>query len=116
MDQNTEDLSCSFCSKNKDEVTRLIAGPGVYICDECIDSCYNLIQEQTIKDKKDQYQDWNYTPKDLFSSLNEYVIGQSHAKKVPAAFSIRLSITFPSPSKAPPHINNIFEVSTSIVS
>jgi len=52
MDQNTEDLSCSFCSKNKDEVTRLIAGPSVYICDECIDSCYNLIQEQTIKDKK----------------------------------------------------------------
>ncbi len=52
MDQNTEDLSCSFCSKNKDEVSRLIAGPGVYICDECIDSCYNLIQEQSIKDKK----------------------------------------------------------------
>jgi len=82
MDQNTEDLSCSFCSKNKDEVSRLIAGPGVYICDECIDSCYNLIQEQSIKDKKDQHQDWNYTPKDLFNSLNEYVIGQSHAKKV----------------------------------
>ena len=82
MDQKTEDLSCSFCSKNKDEVSRLIAGPGVYICDECIDSCYNLIQEQTIKDKKDQHQDWNYTPKDLFSSLNKYVIGQSHAKKV----------------------------------
>ena len=82
MDQNTEDLSCSFCSKNKDEVSRLIAGPGVYICDECIDSCYNLIQEQSIKDKKDQHQDWNYTPKDLFKSLNEYVIGQSHAKKV----------------------------------
>ena len=82
MDQNTEELSCSFCSKNKDEVSRLIAGPGVYICDECIDSCYNLIQEQSIKDKKDQHQDWNYTPKDLFNSLNEYVIGQSHAKKV----------------------------------
>ena len=82
MDQNTEDLSCSLCSKNKDEVSRLIAGPGVYICDECIDSCYNLIQEQSIKDKKDQHQDWNYTPKDLFNSLNEYVIGQSHAKKV----------------------------------
>ena len=81
MDQNTEDLSCSFCSKNKDEVSRLIAGPGVYICDECIDSCYNLIQEQSIKDKKDQHQDWNYTPKDLFNSLNEYVIGQSHAKR-----------------------------------
>ena len=52
MDQNTEDLSCSFCSKNKEEVTRLIAGPGVYICDECIDSCYNLIQEQQLKTKK----------------------------------------------------------------
>ena len=59
MDQNTEELSCSFCSKNKDEVSRLIAGPGVYICDECIDSCYNLIKEQSIKDKKDQHQDWD---------------------------------------------------------
>ena len=82
MAQNTEDLSCSFCSKNKDEVGRLIAGPGVYICDECIESCYSLIQEQSAKDKKEQHQDWNYTPKQLFDFLNEYVIGQSHAKKV----------------------------------
>ena len=54
MAQNTEDLHCSFCSKHKDEVNRLIAGPGVYICDECIDSCYNLIQEQTVKDITDR--------------------------------------------------------------
>ena len=82
MAQNTQDLNCSFCSKHKDEVSRLIAGPGVYICDECIDSCYSLIKEQTNKEKKDQHQDWNYTPKELFNFLNEYVIGQSHAKKV----------------------------------
>ena len=82
MAQNTEDLHCSFCSKHKDEVNRLIAGPGVYICDECIDSCYNLIQEQTVKDITDRYQDWNYTPKQVFDFLNDYVIGQSHAKKV----------------------------------
>lgn len=82
MAQNTQDLNCSFCSKHKDEVSRLIAGPGVYICDECIDSCYSLVQEQTNKEKKDQHQDWNHTPKELFNFLNEYVIGQSHAKKV----------------------------------
>ena len=82
MAQNTQDLHCSFCSKHKDEVARLIAGPGVYICDECIDSCYSLIQEQTNKEKKDQHQDWNHTPKELFNFLNDYVIGQSHAKKV----------------------------------
>ena len=82
MAENTQDLHCSFCSKHKDEVSRLIAGPGVYICDECIDSCYSLVQEQTNKEKKDQHQDWNYTPKELFNFLNEYVIGQSHAKKV----------------------------------
>ena len=82
MAQDTQDLHCSFCSKHKDEVARLIAGPGVYICDECIDSCYSLIKEQTNKEKKDQHQDWTYTPKELFNFLNEYVIGQSHAKKV----------------------------------
>ena len=82
MSQNKQDLHCSFCSKHKDEVNRLIAGPGVYICDECIESCYDLIQEQTLKDTQIDHNDWNYTPKQLFNFLNEYVIGQSHAKKV----------------------------------
>jgi ATP-dependent Clp protease ATP-binding subunit ClpX len=82
MVDNNQDLHCSFCSKRKDEVVRLIAGPGVYICDECIDSCYGLIQQQTIKEKQDQHLDWNYTPKQIYDFLNEYVIGQSRAKKV----------------------------------
>ena len=82
MSQNTQDLHCSFCSKHKDEVNRLIAGPGVYICDECIESCYDLIQEKALKESGGEFQDWNYTPKQLFNFLNEYVIGQTHAKKV----------------------------------
>jgi len=82
MSQNTQDLHCSFCSKHKDEVDRLIAGPGVYICDECIESCYDLIQEKALKESGGEFQDWNYTPKQLFNFLNEYVIGQTHAKKV----------------------------------
>lgn len=82
MSENTQDLHCSFCSKHKDEVSRLIAGPGVYICDECIESCHELIHEQTLKETGEDHHDWNYTPKQLFSFLNEYVIGQSHAKKV----------------------------------
>ena len=82
MSQNTQDLHCSFCSKHKDEVNRLIAGPGVYICDECIESCHELIQEQVLKEVEVDHHDWDYTPKQLFGFLNEYVIGQSHAKKV----------------------------------
>ena len=82
MDQNTEDHNCSFCSKNKDDVARLIAGPGVYICSECVDSCFRLIQEQNVQEKTDRYQDWNYTPNQINDFLNQYVIGQSPAKKV----------------------------------
>ena len=82
MSQTAQDLHCSFCSKHKEEVSRLIAGPGVYICDECIESCHELIIEQSIKERGQEQQDWSYTPKQLFGFLDEYVIGQSHAKKV----------------------------------
>ena len=76
------ELNCSFCGKAKSEVDRLIAGPGVYICNECIESCHDLIEEQTLKDVIDQHQDWDHTPKELTAFLNDYVIGQDHAKKV----------------------------------
>jgi ATP-dependent Clp protease ATP-binding subunit ClpX len=82
MAENPEVLHCSFCGKAKSEVGRLIAGPGVYICNECIESCYGLLEEQALEEIDDTYQDWDYTPKQLRDFLNEYVIGQEHAKKV----------------------------------
>ena len=82
MEDDKKELSCSFCGKAKSEVERLIAGPGVYICNECIESCHDLIEEQAIKEVSEEFQDWNYTPIQLRDFLNDYVIGQDHAKKV----------------------------------
>ena len=82
MAADIEELNCSFCGKAKAEVDRLIAGPGVYICNECIESCHDLIQEQALKEITDTHQEWDYTPKELLHFLNDYVIGQDHAKKV----------------------------------
>jgi ATP-dependent Clp protease ATP-binding subunit ClpX len=82
MTVDKKELSCSFCGKAKSEVERLIAGPTVYICNECIESCHDLIQEQAIKEVTEEYKDWDYTPIQLRDFLNDYVIGQDHAKKV----------------------------------
>ncbi len=82
MEDDKKELSCSFCGKAKSEVERLIAGPGVYICNECIESCHGLIEEQSVKEITEEYQDWDYTPKQLRNFLNDYVIGQDHSKKV----------------------------------
>ncbi|CAC9447403.1 ATP-dependent Clp protease ATP-binding subunit ClpX [uncultured Gammaproteobacteria bacterium] len=82
MAENTKKLNCSFCGKAKSEVDRLVAGPGVYICNECIESCYGLLEEQASQAVIGAHQDWSYTPKQLHDFLNEYVIGQDHAKKV----------------------------------
>lgn len=82
MAENPKELHCSFCGKEKSKVDRLVAGPGVYICNECIESCHDLLKEQTLQEITDAHQDWDYTPKQLHDFLNEYVIGQAHAKKV----------------------------------
>ena len=82
MAEQDQELYCSFCGKAKAEVDRLIAGPGVYICNECIASCHDLIEEQKVKEFSEAHQDWDYTPKQLADFLDEYVIGQTHAKKV----------------------------------
>jgi ATP-dependent Clp protease ATP-binding subunit ClpX len=82
MKDDNQELACSFCGKGKSEVERLIQGPSVYICNECIESCHDLIQKQTSQEEVNEFKDWNYTPKQLNNFLNDYVIGQDHAKKV----------------------------------
>lgn len=77
-----KNLYCSFCSKNKNEVNRLIVSNDAYICDNCIENCYKIIKKQKASEQSKKIEKWNYTPKQLFKFLNDYIISQSHAKKV----------------------------------
>jgi len=78
-DEN-DNLFCSFCGKNQSEVRKLIAGPAVYICDECIQLCSEIIEEESEKDAKDSEQ--MMVPKEIKDKLDGYVIEQESAKKV----------------------------------
>ena len=80
-DAQGDKLRCSFCGKNQDEVRRLIAGPTVYICDECIDLCNDIILEEGANEKAAVMQHL-LTPKEINQRLDEYIIGQVQAKKV----------------------------------
>ena len=74
-------LFCSFCGKNQDEVRKLIAGPSVYICNECIDLCNDIIQEE-INEAADTTEEESFlVPKEIKEILDQYVIGQEDAKK-----------------------------------
>ena len=75
-----DNLFCSFCGKNQKEVKKLIAGPAVYICDECIQLCSEIIEEESEKDTEKLIQ--GLVPKDIKQKLDEYVIEQDQAKKV----------------------------------
>ena len=74
-------LYCSFCGKGQNEVRKLIAGPSVYICDECVDLCNNIIEEELSSDEENQGLVL-YKPKEIKSMLDDYVIDQDVAKKV----------------------------------
>ena len=73
-------LKCSFCGKSQKQVKKLIAGPGVYICDECIDLCNEIIEEELSEASDVQLGDLP-KPREIFEFLDEYVIGQDTAKK-----------------------------------
>ena len=78
--EDKKQLKCSFCGKNQDQVRRLIAGPGVYICDECIELCQEIIDEEFEDDIDLEVKDVP-KPTEIKDFLNKYVIGQEDAKK-----------------------------------
>jgi len=78
---NKNILYCSFCGKSQHEVRKLIAGPTVFICDECVELCMDIIKEEN-KDTLVKHQEGVPSPKEICAVLNDYVIGQKHAKEV----------------------------------
>src|SRR5712672_2755212 len=78
--ESNEQLLCSFCGKSQRQVKKLIAGPGVYICDECIDLCNEIIDEELAAPPTFELESLP-KPKEIHAVLNEYVVGQETAKR-----------------------------------
>ncbi|MBZ0333827.1 ATP-dependent Clp protease ATP-binding subunit ClpX [Marinobacter sp. JH2] len=81
-DDNGKLLYCSFCGKSQHEVRKLIAGPSVFICDECVDLCNDIIREEIQENAQEEASDRLPVPAEIRDTLNEYVIGQDRAKVV----------------------------------
>ena len=81
-DDNGKLLYCSFCGKSQHEVRKLIAGPSVFICDECVDLCNDIISEEVQESEGEPPSDHLPTPEEIKQSLDQYVIGQKRAKKI----------------------------------
>ena len=82
-EEKEKSLFCSFCGKNQHEVKKLIAGPSVFICDECVDLCNDIIKEESkeLNEQLEKIESDLLSPQELSKSLGEYVIGQTEAKK-----------------------------------
>ena len=84
MPNNTRNVKCSFCGKSQDSVKKIIAGPGVYICDECINVCQEIIEDE-FYEEDEEFEEVEEekipTPQEIKTILDEYVIGQEDAKK-----------------------------------
>ena len=80
-ESDKKSLHCSFCGKNQYEVKKLIAGPTVFICDECVEICLDIIKEES-KEQLAEVASLIPKPKEIYEALNQYVIGQDKAKKV----------------------------------
>ena len=78
-------VKCSFCGKTQENVKRIVAGPGVYICDECIGICKNIIEDEMYSEEQVQYSNSENgglpNPEQIKKTLDEYVIGPEKAKK-----------------------------------
>ena len=80
MSEATDLLKCSFCGKSQKQVRRLIAGPGVYICNDCIEVCNEIIEEESVEVEEPQEMELP-RPQEIYEHLEKFVVGQEAAKR-----------------------------------